>query len=464
MPRSRVAHRSPVPAVAATVLLLASACGSGGGARDGAHTPTPQPAATPSAGPPSIAPSPSPSTQASPSAGALDQSFGDGGIVRGTVADRITAVSDVTLEPGGGIVALAGVGDAEHPGTRSFALLRHEASGALDESFAAGGVAEHALCTAGDDACTEIQLRSILALGDGRLLVLASETSGAPESRLLVVTADGALDGAFGDDGVLELPASLGQIVLAPDGAVVGAGRGADGFALLRLTPDLAPDERLGPCGLRSVELIRDAALQSFRHVAVQPDGRILAGGVVDVGDVPAAVLARFTPDGEPDPTFADAGWLVGAPRADLFGGVSPDAGPIAVAKDGRILVEMPSAARTHRTIVRLLADGNDDATWTRPSDAAVELFPRAGGGLLTVAARQVIDFGFVVSIHGVLRRFDDDGTVDRAFGADGASALPLLDGGATLAAGAARQDDGKVVVACNHVGGRGWLLARFLP
>ena len=150
-------------------------------------------------------------------------------------------------------------------------------------------------------------------------------------------------------------------------------------------------------------------------------------------------------------------------PRSDLFRGVSPDAGPAAIAADGRIVVEVPSPeSPASRQLLRLRANGSVDETWLQPTDAASLLFAEPDGRVLSVGAHQVIDFGFVSSLYGVLRRFDADGKPDVAFGSGGETGLPLLDGAATFAVGAAVQRDGRIVVGCVR-GGGGWLLARFV-
>jgi hypothetical protein len=81
--------------------------------------------------------------------------------------------------------------------------------------------------------------------------------------------------------------------------------------------------------------------------------------------------------------------------------------------------------ARTSRAIVRLLADGSADATWSPPIDSARQLFARADGGVVSSAVRQVIDFGVVVNINGRLSRFTVDGSRDATFGRDGTAPLP---------------------------------------
>lgn len=459
----RLRSCSVVPSLA--VLLLIAACGSGGSTpdRDGPiPTITPPIAATPSPEAPHATPVLSPTGQPSPSAGVLDASFGDDGVVRGDARLR-PSLTDVAIQPDGRIVALTRSTDADRPETRRIALVGHDTAGAIDVTFGTDGIVDYALCPGGEPSCAQLDGRRLLALDDGRLLVLAVDTSGAIASRLVLFDSAGAVDPSFGNRGGLELPALLEAIALAPDGGVIGAGRSIDGFALLRLSNDLVPNAGFGPSGVRVIEREPAADVEVFRHVAVQTDGRIVAGGSIIADDASSAVLARFDADGDLDATFGDGGWIVAERRSDLFRGVSPDAGPVAIAADARILVEVlrPDDPAS-RDLLRLLADGSVDTTWARQVDAATVLFAVAGGHVLSVGTHQVIDAGFVSSLYGVLRRFDADGPPDVTFGTGGETPLPLLDGAATFAVGAAVQRDGKLVVGCVR-GGGGWLLARFV-
>src|SRR5262249_38089169 len=72
--------------------------------------------------------------------GTLDANFGTGGIATvdlGGVSDKAGALA---LEPGGAILVL---GAAADPGTSDIALARLDRSGALDPTFGAGGISRH---------------------------------------------------------------------------------------------------------------------------------------------------------------------------------------------------------------------------------------------------------------------------------------------------------------------------------
>lgn len=468
-PLRRATSTGRAALVVALVLLaaLAAACGSGSGsARDAVPSPvpaTPPPDASPTIPAPIVTPTPEPTSAESARAGTLDESFGDAGIVLGAPLDHASGPSDIALQPDGHVVVLADPGASAGSHAWAVLLARYDATGAVDRTFEVA----LPLCPPEEDGstCIGLSARRLVALPDGRPLVLATHPSGLSPSRLLLFRPDGTIDASFGDAGILVVPAVLEQIALAPAGGIAGVGHDAQGFVVLRLDADLAPDRQFGAGGLRSFSLVRGAELQTFRHVAVQSDGRVLPGGVIEAdAGAPAAVLARFIIDGELDPSFADRGWLVGAPRSDLFRGVSPDAGPIAIADDGRILLSEPDPdSPTARRIVRLLRDGSSDTAWSAPYDAPRSLVALRNGALLTVGSHQVVDFGFVVDTYGALHRHTADGSSDVTFGSDGEAALPLREHVATLPAGAAVQPDGKIVVACSRIDGGGWLLARFV-
>ena len=281
----RLRSCSVVPSLA--VLLLIAACGSGGSTpdRDGPiPTITPPIAATPSPEAPHATPVLSPTGQPSPSAGVLDASFGDDGVVRGDARLR-PSLTDVAIQPDGRIVALTRSTDADRPETRRIALVGHDADGSIDPTFGTDGIVDYALCPGGEASCAQLDARRLLALDDGRLLVLAVDTSDAIASRLLLFDSTGTVDERFGDRGVLVLPALFEAIALMPDGGVIGVGRATDGFALLRLANDLVADARFGPSGVRVIERDPAADVEVFRHVAVQSDGRILASGSITAKD-----------------------------------------------------------------------------------------------------------------------------------------------------------------------------------
>jgi uncharacterized delta-60 repeat protein len=155
---------------------------------------------------------------------------------------------------------------------------------------------------------------------------------------LLAVTAGAALaadptDGSFGTNGVVEIEArtqtgprdeQVGGIVdleQTGDGKLLAAvhsiTRGGHYFAVARVNPDGSLDTTFGEGGFtprlafsRAHEIEEEGALQA-EAVAVQKNGDIVLAGYLDAEGAFAPALARFTPQGTPDPTFGNGGKVV---------------------------------------------------------------------------------------------------------------------------------------------------------
>ncbi|WP_433932635.1 hypothetical protein AB3662_00530 [Sorangium cellulosum] len=234
--------------------------------------------------------------------GSLDPSFGDGG-------KRL-------LDLGGDEVIRAGLVARDDRivavGQRDGRLLiaRATADGALDTSFARPrGYRTLALGPASVAEAVAIDLR-------GRLVVVGSaETDGQRDMVVVRLLPDGALDGSFGDRGVIVagdpgIDERAVAVALSPGGAVVVAGdagaAGARDFQVRRFLPDGAPDLAFGEAGV--------AAWPTTGGDDLAEDMVLLPGGAVIVagngGDAATPLLARYTCGGALDPAFGDGGVL----------------------------------------------------------------------------------------------------------------------------------------------------------
>jgi uncharacterized delta-60 repeat protein len=212
-------------------------------------------------------------------------------------------------------------------------------------------------------------------LPDGTLAIggLFSRVGGEPRLNLVKLRADGSLDPMFNSGPGFDGP--VFSIARQADGKLLVGGifrkaQGSDAPFLARLNPDGAFDETFKPgvTGTNGVEL---------HHVCVQPNGRILIGGVFDhVNGKRALGLARLASNGSPDPDFN--------PNAAASGAVHR----FALQPDGRILV----AGRFLRVnnissprIARLLPDGRLDTSFHSPvPNAAVkDVLPLPDGRIL---------------------------------------------------------------------------------
>ncbi|HYN85413.1 MAG TPA: delta-60 repeat domain-containing protein, partial [Pyrinomonadaceae bacterium] len=173
----------------------------------------------------------------------------------------------------------------------------------------------------------------------------------------------------------------------------------------------------------------------SFNALALQPDGKILAGGSFsNVDGVQRKNLARLNPDGTLDTSFRDP---------DLRGGVVE---ALAVLPDGKILVGgnfLRVGGVTREVVARLNPDGSLDETFAPtvtgelPGLAQVSSLALLPGGKIIIA-------GSFTTVNGVARnniaRLNADGSLDTSF-------LSSNSGPDDLVRGLAVQPDGKLVI-----------------
>lgn len=216
--------------------------------------------------------------------GALDASFNAGPMGTGSVEALAPA-------PGGGWYL--GGGFAAVQGMARGAIARVDASGALDATFvpnpgAAGGSPE---------------IRAVLPLPDGRLLVGGGFTSlapGVPGTGILRVLANGTLDPTF-STGPQPQVGSVSSIVRLPDGRLLVSGGfremgGQPRNNIARLFPDGSLDPTFDPgAGFSAAPL----------GIRVLSDGSVVAVGAFREYDgLPAPGIIRLTADGARHPAF----------------------------------------------------------------------------------------------------------------------------------------------------------------
>lgn len=206
--------------------------------------------------------------------GDRDPSFGDGGAAATALGAGSRIATHAVIEPGGGVVVLGQSGNGP-------ALVRFDAAGAYDAAFGA-------VVPAG---ATGMLPFGLARQPDGALVVVAgSYLTG--DLVIARVTAAGAPDPSFGDGGVVTrtfggndyygLYAFMGVAVLGDGRLVIGlAGARDDGLVedglLLRLHADGTADEAHGPDGVATVAIGRGST--SIHALAVDGAGRVLAAG-----------------------------------------------------------------------------------------------------------------------------------------------------------------------------------------
>ncbi|WP_400191263.1 T9SS type A sorting domain-containing protein [Hymenobacter sp. B81] len=284
---------------------------------------------------------------------------------------------------------------------------------------------------------------------DGKIVVGGnfSAYNGTPAANVARLNADGSLDASFTSRGTGSNRVSA--IALQPDGKIlIGGGFGTYGGvnrnSIARLNADGSLDPTFVPQGIRGVGL-NDAV----NAIVVQPDGKILVGGSFTRFDNEPTdrYIARFNADGSLDASFVPT---------DLS--VNNRVFALALQPDGRILaggdftaadVTSFNTGGTPRTrIVRLLANGLLDPSFA----ASGQGFNSSVNAILVQPDGQVLVAGdfeqFASSTRGGIARLNADGTLDTGFVPAGTGLRGFSTGFGDGALGLALQADGKVLVA----------------
>ena len=248
------------------------------------------------------------------SPGSLDSSFGSGGIA---TMGQNTRLFGTAVQSDGKVVA---VGESGAGSSADVLVARFTSSGALDHSFGSGGLVQGpAVPTAGGSGSLA---RAVAIQPDGKIVVVGRATTadGTGTDGLLIERYDsnGGLDHSFGSGGVVNLLSSTYgdgyAVAIQPDGKIVATGAadaaGSGGtfprVAVARLSSNGSLDTSFGSGGIDVLDL---GAYSYADAVALQGDGKIVIAGSQRPGlEVTNALIARLTPSGARDSSFAGSG------------------------------------------------------------------------------------------------------------------------------------------------------------
>jgi uncharacterized delta-60 repeat protein len=247
--------------------------------------------------------------------GSLDQTFGNGGLVK-TDFGAFENARAVAIQPDGKIVV---AGSISRPGSNDFAVIRYHEDGTLDSSFGQGGLVTTDFDN-NDDFAADLAIAP-----NGEIVVAGTIWTRTPllDSDFAVARYDsnGNLDTTFGDGGKVTVHSDIhddvaamvlnpkGQIVLAGETTTVsGEGLNID-FALVRFNRDGTPDASFGSGG----RVVTDfSAVDTLSDVALTPNGDIIAVGTVEPSPTEFDfVVARYNRNGRLDPSFGTAGSVI---------------------------------------------------------------------------------------------------------------------------------------------------------
>ncbi len=253
--------------------------------------------------------------------GTMDNSFNGNGKLIFDFSGNLSAdlISAVAIQSDGKIV-VAGTANS------AFAVARFTTSGVVDSSFGNNGKA-----TAGFGVGTTSSSSAIALQADGKIVVGGACYGTNIDFALCRYTVNGSLDNTFSLDGktttdVSGIPETIRAVAIQPDGKIVACGtsNGAD-LALARYQPDGFLDLSFSGDGKLLTDFNGNS--ETGECMVLQPDGKILVGGVQNGG----AALVRYNTDGSLDNTFDGDGLTTTS--------LINKAADLALQADGRIVV-----------------------------------------------------------------------------------------------------------------------------
>ena len=295
-------------------------------------------------------------------AGDLDPSFsGDGKLLSENAIYARTA-NDVAVQNDGKVLVIGQrrlASDFSLSRATDFTLSRFNLNGSPDTTFGAGGTLVADL--GGYDTGVRV-----LSLSDRR--IVAGSTSVAPDSSATWVLSryhpDGSPDASFGTNGVTRVPAGingyLADLALAPDGKLLAVGRtAASRFTVMRFTPSGQPDPTFSGDGVATFDF-GPANDDAATAVAVLPDGRpVIAGYAASTtpGLSTDLLLLRLTQSGGLDATFDGDGVLIAGPGRHDF--------PTALALDAAGRPVLTAQSDDRPIVLRFTPSGAADPTFS---------------------------------------------------------------------------------------------------
>jgi uncharacterized delta-60 repeat protein len=250
--------------------------------------------------------------------GSLDTSFGTDGKVTPPIGKLLGNARSIAALPNGRIL-VAARGTAG--GTPMTAVVKLQSTGALDSSFGNGGIVQRSFSTEaiGSNSAPIDSLGGMLVQSTDDKIILYGDNGGQPKVWVARLNSNGTYDTSFGTKGKMTCPSSFSDgggrtgIALQNDGKIVLAGSvidppGAPGA--IRINANGTIDNTFGVDGL-AVSLSAQAPWGL--GVAVQPNGRIL---VVTAGTTTCTVFGLFEDDPSltlfPDPVGTNGALSLG--------------------------------------------------------------------------------------------------------------------------------------------------------
>lgn len=326
---------------------------------------------------------------------------------------------------------------------------------ATTPGLASGGTSAHAVGIAGDG----------LVLG-GEAVFFVMDSPSISAAVLERLTATGALDPTFNAGGPIPgrvqtvfgvNEAAIHALRVLGDGRVLVAGwrkSASDRVPVVaRFNADGSPDLTFGHPSTPGLRTIPYSGSGVLRALTLDSQGRILVAGTLSLPGPPTrdvGLVARLTPDGLFDATFAAGAAIPGARIIEPSPTSRTRLDAVAADAQDRVVVSGDTntpGPGTQIFVARLTTAGSADGAFSPDAPAGMLSQAPAGAsasrasgvavgadGLITIAGRATV--GALQRL--LLARYDPAGAPDAGFSSGGNLVLKAIGNGASLSAGSA--------------------------
>ena len=216
----------------------------------------------------------------------------------------------------------------------------------LDTTFGQGGVVSTAFNTTGNSSSNSIAIQA-----DGKIVAGASSQNGGHnEFAIIRCNIDGNIDKTFGTNGVVTTQVGtagndVNSVAIQSDGKIVAGGdcnnETQTVFALVRYNTNGSLDTTFGTNGV--VTTLIGSGGDYVKSIAIQSDGKIVAAGASVNKGLDNLALVRYNSDGSLDPQFGKGGITTLGETgmiatSDPYAGTSYYANSVAIQNDGKIV------------------------------------------------------------------------------------------------------------------------------
>jgi uncharacterized delta-60 repeat protein len=349
--------------------------------------------------------------------GSLDKTFSSDGAQTTDFGSKEDYANSVAIQNDGKIVVAGSSGKFKdgYLDSTNISIARYNTDGSLDNTFNTDPELKNAFSETGDKA------NSVAIQSDGKILIVGTihDDGYSYEGNVFAVArlnADGSLDKTFDKDGKQTfvfsdngspLAGSATSVAIQNDGKIVigGISGSYDAFiSIARLNTDGSLDNTFGDSGKVNEGGYSD---ETYMSIAIQNDGKIVAGGYSYYRGNSDNFINRFDTNGKLDSSFSSDGRELTYFEANSDYPLNDFGKLVAIQSDGKIIVSGAAFTRYNTNGSLDSTFGNNGIQATKGSDNNVFI------NSIAIANNKLYGVGFDKSTGnvGLVARYLLDGT-----------------------------------------------------